>query len=395
MITEKNPGLKGKASAFLFAVLMPLLLLNSSCLRNGSHVLHDKKLNNKSTSFYAKRFAIEEKNGYSQLSIIDPWQGARDVLQTWYLVPEGEETPEGLDTAKVIFVPVHKIICMSTTHAAMISALSEEKSMCGFSGTAFLYDSLISDMSGKGLIAEIGYEDNLNKEKIIKADPDLIMIYGIGSESASYLSKLKELGIKTMFNADYLETDPLAKAEWIRVFGALYRKSSMADSIFNSVRERYLNIKTFIRQNIKCKPKVLLGMPFRDSWFISPGNSYISKLIDDAGGVYLWSHTESHVSMPLGIENVFLKAMDADFWLNTGSAATKEDISSVDSRLSGLQCFLNGNIFNNNKRINSRGGNDYWESGALFPDLILNDMAAVLHPEIFPDFDLYFYRKLK
>ena len=50
------------------------------------------------------------------------------------------------------------------------------------------------------------------------------MMYGIGSESAGYVGKIKELGIKVIFNADYLETDPLGKAEWIKLFGALYCK---------------------------------------------------------------------------------------------------------------------------------------------------------------------------
>ena len=72
---------------------------------------------------------------------------------------------------------------------------------------------------------------------ILSISPDLVMMYGIGSESLGYIGKIKELGIKVMFNADYLETDPLGKAEWIKLFGALYCKESMADSIFRSEHE--------------------------------------------------------------------------------------------------------------------------------------------------------------
>ena len=73
----------------------------------------------------------------------------------------------------------------------------------------------------KDRVADVGYEANLNKELILKISPDLIMIYGIGSESAGYVGKIKELGIKVIINADYLETDPLGRAEWMKLFGAL------------------------------------------------------------------------------------------------------------------------------------------------------------------------------
>ena len=69
------------------------------------------------------------------------------------------------------------------------------------------------------------------------------MIYGIGSESAGYVGKIKELGVKVIFNADYLETDPLGKAEWIKLFGALYCKENLADSIYNSEVEEYYKLK--------------------------------------------------------------------------------------------------------------------------------------------------------
>jgi iron complex transport system substrate-binding protein len=385
-----------KIPAFLIKIsVIFIVLLNPFCSCGRNSESKSPGTGEKPIPAGAKRFILEQMHGYSQLSILDPWQGARNVSQVWFLVPEGEKPPEGIDTLKVIYVPVKKIVCMSTTHAAMISALNENKSIYGFSGTGYLFDQDLKDLVSQGSIQEIGYEDNLDKEKIIKISPDLIMIYGIGSESSSYIAKFKELGIRTMFNADYLETDPLGKAEWIRVFGALYCKQEMADSLYGEIQKKYLDLKTFIEHNIKNHPKVLLGLPFRDTWFISPGNSYISELINDAGGDYLWSSTQSPVSMPVGIEAVFLKAMEADYWLNTGSATTPEEIISIDSRLAGLPCFSDGNLYNNIKRVSTDGGNDYWEGGCLFPDIILRDIASILHPDLFPGNDLYYYQKLE
>jgi iron complex transport system substrate-binding protein len=342
----------------------------------------------------AERFTLQKDDRYTMVTIINPWQGANDVTQAYYLISRGSELSDGLDSSMVIFVPLKKIVCMSTTHVAMISALGEENTIAGVSGTGFIFsDSLIRNVE-KGLIENVGYEANLNKELILKISPDLIMMYGIGSESAGYVGKIKELGIKVVFNADYLETDPLSKAEWIKLFGALYCKESLADSIYNSEVEAYNNMKSYISQNITDRPKVLLGLPFKDTWYVSPGNSFISKLIGDAGGSYLWRNTESSVSMPFGIENVFLSAMTADYWLNIGSVNTKNEISLVDVRLEGLPCFKNGNLYNNNKRITANGGNDYWESGSLYPHVILKDIASILHPELFIDNELFYYKKI-
>jgi iron complex transport system substrate-binding protein len=342
----------------------------------------------------AKRFRLEQRNGYTKLTIINPWQGADNVTQIFNLVKRGALLSEGIDSSTVIYVPLKKIVCMSTTHIAMISALGAENTISGVSGTGFIYSENLNKNVEKGQILDVGYESSLNKELILKIAPDLIMMYGIGSESAGYVSKIEELGIKVLFNADYLETDPLSKMEWIKVFGALYCKERLADSIYDSEVENYNKLKTFISGNITYRPKVLLGLPYKDTWYVSPGNSFASKLINDAGGDYLWKNTESSVSMPYGIENVYLGALNADFWLNIGSARDKAEISLADQRLSDLPCFKNGNLFNNNNRVTVNGGNDYWESGTIYPHLILKDIATILHPELFNDKTLFFYRKI-
>ena len=171
--------------------------------------------------------------------------------------------------------------------------ICEGNTIKGLSGVGNVFSAGIKNKIQQGLIAEVGYESNLNQELIIKILPDLIMMYGIGSESAGHVNKLRELGINIIFNADYLESDPLGKAEWIKLFGALYCKEEMADSIFREEVRNYNQIRDYIIDNNTKTPSVLLGLPFKDTWFISPGNSFISKLIHDAGGNYIWKNTSS------------------------------------------------------------------------------------------------------
>src|SRR5450759_2377082 len=194
----------------------------------------------------AERFTLEVKNGYTDATIIDAWQGANNVNQVYHLVKKGSIVPKGFDSSSVIFVPLKKIICMSNTYIGMISALGEENSIVGVSGTGFIFSPVLIKNVEKGLIQDVGYDANLNKELILKISPDVIRMYGIGSESVSYTSKIKELGVKVVFNADYLETDPLGKAEWIKFFGALYCKEELADSIFKAEVDAYTKLKSFI-----------------------------------------------------------------------------------------------------------------------------------------------------
>lgn len=372
------------------AYIFILLLLTGSCIsRNTPH-----KESIAGTNSNAKRFSIERRDGYSILRIINPWQGAEDIVYTSYLVKRGNPVPYEIDTSRVIYVPVRSIICMSTTYLPMITALGEVNSVKGISGSGFIYDDVLRNRIREGEVLDVGYEDNINKELLVRISPDLVMSYGIGSESTGYLNKLRELGFKIIYNADYLEDDPLGKAEWIKVFGALFDRDKEAELIFEEISESYTELRNFISNKAPSRPRVMLGLPWKDTWFVSPGNSYVSRLISDAGGDYIWKEVKSEISMPYGIENVYMKAIDADFWINIGAVENSDAILSVDRRLGELPPFRKGNLYNNNNRMSEDGGNDYWESGTLKPQVILADLASIFHPGLFPDHKLYYYKKV-
>lgn len=375
-----------------FKWLIVIILLFNSCGRdhNASSEMPSSFIIEK-----AERLGINKTDSCTVITLFNPWQGADGIEIKYYLVRRGSKPISLKDSAAIIYVPVRKIICMSTTHLAMIAALGEEKSVAGFSGTGFIFDENLFKMSESGLIQDVGYENSLNTELILKIKPDIVMMYGVGSESAGYTGKIEELGIRTMLNADYLETDPLGKAEWIKLFGALFCREEIADSIFRSVMGSYNDIRDKILRENRVRPKVLTGLPFRDTWYVSPGNTHLSTLIKDAGGEYLWEETESSASMPLSLESVYLRSLEADYWINIGAVISKNEIPAIDSRLSSIPAFKSGRLFNNNKRVTTRGGNDYWESGTLSPHLLLRDLASIFHPGSFEDQELIYYRPIE
>ncbi|MBI5008780.1 MAG: ABC transporter substrate-binding protein, partial [Bacteroidia bacterium] len=259
-------------------IIMAVVLL--SCHGNHKNIDVEEQDSDNQIVKNAKGFSITRSENYSILTVTDPWQGAEGIKLAYYLVRRDSTVPPEIPAEKVIFVPVRSIVCMSTTHVGMINALGESRSITGISTAGYAYSDEITSRVKQGTISEVGYETSLNHELIIKLSPDLVMMYGIGSESSGHVNKLNELGIKIMFNGDYLETDPLAKAEWIKMFGALFCKEELADSIYDKEVIDYNAIRDYVKENTGSKPVVLLGLPFKDTWFISPGNSFVSKLID-------------------------------------------------------------------------------------------------------------------
>jgi len=378
----------------ILLILLLLISFGTSCRRRNNQISIDFPVSGSGVG-YASRFTIDVNDSYTRLEIIEPWQGADGVRHVYFLLKEGAILTDSLQSnAIIINVPLKSIVCMSATHVAMISALGMEETIKGVSGIKLIANPSVHNLVKTGLIMEVGYEESLNREAILKMNPDLFMAYGVGSESAGYLAKLGELGIKIMLNAEYLELDPLGKAEWIKVFGALYCLEDKADSIFRAESLRYENVKEIVEASSLPRPKVLLGLPWKDSWYISPGNSYISQLIEDAGGDYLWKESRSQTSMPLSLENVYIKGLNAGFWLNPGSARSLDDIEITDRRLSNLPAFKEGNVYNNTKLLTETGANEYWEKGSTCPGLILKDIALILHPELFPGDTLMYYIKL-
>jgi iron complex transport system substrate-binding protein len=193
---------------------------------------------------------------------------------------------------------------------------------------------------------------------------------------------------------EYLETHPLGKLEWIKIAGLLYNRYDLAIEKFNEIASRY-NTYVKLTEKLTEKPTVALGIPWKGTWYISGGDSYIARLIEDAGGNYLWSHVKSHISQPFPLEKIYQHIQYADFWINTGDANSIKEIIEVDQRFNKIKPVKESHVYNNNKQVNETGGNAYWEQGIIEPDVILADLIRIFHPEILPDKILKYYQPLK
>lgn len=287
-----------------------------------------------------------------------------------------------------IQIPIHSAVCFSTTHTAFISQLGEASSITGLSGTEYVCDPVVVKMIRDGKIKEIGYDKQLDMERIISLKPDVVFAYGIDNESISGFQKLERIGIPIVIVDDYLEPRPLGRTEWMKFFGCFYDKLELAEHYFDSVENRYNEIKAMPTDK---SPKVLVSLPWKGTWWVPGGNSFFANFVKEAGGQYVFDN-ESTESLPYSIEQVFLMASDAEVWLNTNEKTKRSQILDVDSRLENLAPYKNARIYNNNKITSEYGGSDFWESGIVHPDIILQDLRKIFTED---DDSLHYYRRLE
>jgi iron complex transport system substrate-binding protein len=195
-------------------------------------------------------------------------------------------------------------------------------------------------------------------------------------------------------NADYTETSPLGRAEWVKFTAMFFNREGDANTLFDEIAANYDEL-TELTATVETRPTVLVNGMFSDIWYISGGNSFTARMIEDAGGDFLWSDDESIASLALSFEAVFDRAQSADFWLNANFWFSLDEGLAEDERYSEFAAFQNQRVYNNNLRVNETGGNDYGESGVLRPDQVLTDLISIFHPDLLPDHELFYYRHLE
>lgn len=291
-------------------------------------------------------------------------------------------------------LPLKRVVCMSTSHISFVKALGADSTIIAVSGSKYIYDSVISNRVSKGEILDIGYESSLNYELLLSLQPDLVFTYGISGENNSYIDKLNKLGVKTLVINDYKESHPIKKLEYIKLFGKLLGKEQLADSIYNYKKIKYDSLSN-LTKNLKTRKKVLINAPWKEVWYIPGDDSYMNKLILDAGGEVLGVEKNSVNVSNNNFETIFKLAFEADIWLNPNNFTSITDLKNSNELFKQIPALNSGLVYNNNKRRTQMGGSDFFEKGVLEPEEILADLIAILHPEIIKNRKFKYYIKLE
>ncbi len=343
------------------------------------------------TPQYASGFDILGAEGWQStvIRVRNPWQGAKEVEMAYFIARNGEKPPRDF-RGGVIRAGAERIVCMSSTYIAMLDALGQVGRVVGVSGMEYISNPYV--LARRDEIKDVGAE--INYESIVGLKPDLVLLYGVSDALAATTDKMNELGIPYMYVGDYLEESPLGKAEWMVVLSELTDCRAAGERVFGAVPERYDALKRLV-SGVTRRPAVMLNTPWNDSWMMPSVNNFVVRLIRDAGGDYIYPKNTSHSSVAIGLETAYGLIREADVWLNTGRVTSLAELLAVDEKFSDAKAVREKKVYNNNLRLTPGGGNDYWESGCVRPDVVLRDLIRILHPELLEEGDLYYYRHLE
>ncbi len=341
---------------------------------------------------YADGFTIENHDGYKVLTLTDP-VGSNDIK--YLLVDREREVPAGYPDTTVIRIPLQNVAIFSTTHIPYIVGIGETNSIKAVNGMNNVNTPIIRERYNQGLISEVSTQDSssmttgLDAEKLININPEVVFVSYY--QESTEIKKLQEIGLTPVVVSEWMEKTSLGRAEWMKFFAYFYDKEDVADKIFNEIEGRYKEASAKAKKAL-VKPSVLSGSNYQGMWYVPGGKSYTAKMFDDAGGNYLWADDNSTGSINLDSEAVYNTSSNADYWINCGIYENKEEMLADDERYSHFAPFKNDTIYNYIAKINEYGGNDYWETGIVEPDVILLDLIKIMHPEIVPDHELSYYK---
>ena len=283
----------------------------------------------------------------------------------------------------VLKSPMQRLGTMSTVQVGFLYAIHAMDHLVAVCNPELIYTPLNGD--------EIDLGDSMKPiaERVLKADLDALLAVNYGQYDNLEATRLEKLGVYTIYINEWQEGSPLARAEWIRVFGALTGHLHEADSVFNEVEERYLNLKSSI-SNLQ-STKIMSGNNFRGTWYVPSGLNYLAYLFKDAGASYPYYDDYSETSIPLTIEQTIRAFSEADVWVGAGGNSLAE-LAELDPKHTWFKAYKDGRVYNWRKQQLPGGPNNFWERGVVHPEEMLEDIIHILNNA--PDSTLHFAEHL-
>ena len=387
-----------RLSLFTVAVLWLFSGCSSSAMlteQTESAVSQTAYIGEKAIIHHARGFSINYFANYKVVTVVSPFEKKADTVR-YVLVQRGTPHPKGYGNSQVIEIPIRSLVAMSSMHIGLVSFLNAEETLVGLGDLKYVSSPKVIARINAGKITEVGKGQSINEEVLITMHPDLLMAVGSPVARMDRYTTLNEAGVPVLINSEWVETTPLGRAEWVKLMAALLNKEKEVNQKFAQVEQEY-NRLTALTRTVSHKPSLISWINSKVAWFVPDGDSYMTKFFQDAGGSYHWSKTKATGSLPLNFETVYPIALGADFWLNVGigNLASKQDILAKDARYADFKAFKTGQIYAYSKQINARGSNNFWESGAVNPQLVLADLIKILHPDLLPKHELVYYKQIK
>lgn len=375
------------------AILSCLCIIMASCFgsHNSNSNTNFNSMLNKEYIKYAKGFDIEYYKDFTKVNIKDPWDTLK-TLQTYILIDKLSKTPQNLPKGVVVKIPIDSIVVYSSVHASIIETLKCSDKIIGICESQYIESPLLLKALKENKITDLGESTAPNVEKMINIGTKLIVASPF--KNASY-GAVEKLSIPILEGADYMESNPLGRTEWLKLYSLFLGKKEMGDSLFNVAEQRYNQLKDLIinnTSNLEHK-KVLSEKLYGAQWYVPCADSYLSTMYRDAGADYVFSDISGSGSAPLSFETVLSKAIDADVWLIKYNS--KNDMTYADLKME-YQPYTNFKAWKQKKIYACNTNNKpYYLETTISPQYLLQDFIAIFNPQLMPSYNLRYFVPLK
>ena len=365
--------------------LIVSIILFSACSPSNQSRMNDEGSDaHKSLVNYAKGFdLIDEGEGVIKVEVFDPNQVDK-LLFSCYL-SHNENSPLEKVSGILLRTPMDSVAVFSTTQLNGLALLGMLDKVVGISEARFITIEQVKQRLAEGSTIELGNNGAFFVERTLALNPQAIFYSPYQLNQAHPLAASQQLMIPFM---DFMETDPLARAEWIKFTAAFMGGYHEADSLFQHIVMAYDSLKE-LTQGLKERPTVMSDKYFADQWYVPGGKSYIATMLNDAGGDYIWKNDDHVASVPLDVETVLNEAAHADFWRIVGhydQPFTYDQLASENELYAHFDAFKNRNVIFCDSRKTG-----YFERGSLEPHIQLADLIFALHPDLLPGYTPVYY----
>lgn len=193
---------------------------------------------------YSTLLSIVRHDGYTEVDIRNPWKEGM-LLHSYILVPKDGEIPEQLPHGSIIRTPVERAAVFTTVHCSLLNTLGHGGNIVAVADLKYIKIPFVQEQVRKGKIADCGNGMSPVVEKIMDVKPDIIMLSPF--ENSGGYGKLEDIDIPLVECAEYMESSPLARAEWMKFYGMLFGEEARADSLFAVVDNNYQQLKSLAR----------------------------------------------------------------------------------------------------------------------------------------------------
>lgn len=331
---------------------------------------------------HAQNFKLIQHPTFIELQIIDPEKGL--VERCFALFKNGKDAALAPGMER-IDLPVKKFVCLSATHIGMLQKLNSIDLIKGVGVKQYVYNLEILKKITEGKVEEFKSIDQLNPERLLKLGVEVVIYDGFGTYPANE-EKLKKLGIVCIPNYDWRETNPLGKAEWIKLFGVLSGKGKEANAYFSHISKAYSRLKKEA-QNLRKHTTMISGSMIGDLWYMPAGQSFSSNIFKDAQFDYKEKNSKGTGSVSFSFEHCLKQHKNVNVWINPGVISYRE-LLRLNSNYRYFKPFQTKEIY-----CYSHAANYFWENSVVEPHHLLSDYISINKGEGSRK-KLYFYRKL-